>query len=47
MPLTNGAVIAQICRGGTGRQVKVARLLDNVEVVPVDDELGEARLGRR
>lgn len=40
VPLTNGAVIAQIWRGGTGRQVPVARLLDNVEVVPVDDGLG-------
>ena len=41
VPLTNGAVIAQIWRGGTGRQVTVARLLDNVEVVPVDDGLGK------
>ncbi len=41
VPLTNGAVIAQIWRGGTGRQVKVALLLDNVEVVPVDNELGK------
>ena len=41
VPLTNGAVIAQIWRGGTGRQVKVARLLDNVEIVPVDDRLGK------
>jgi hypothetical protein len=41
VPLTNGAVIAQIWRGGTGRQAKVALLLDNVEVVPVDDGLGK------
>jgi hypothetical protein len=41
VPLTNGAVIAQIWRGGTGRQATVARLLDNVEVVPVDDGLGK------
>jgi hypothetical protein len=41
VPLTNGAVIAQIWRGGTGRQAKVVRLLDNVEVVPVDDGLGK------
>jgi hypothetical protein len=41
VPLTNGAVIAQIWRGGTGRQVKVARLLDNVEVISVDDALGK------
>jgi hypothetical protein len=41
VPLTNGAVIAQVWRGGNGRQVLVARLLDNVEVVPVDDVLGK------
>ena len=41
VPLTNGAVIAQVWRGGNGRQVPVARLLDNVEVVPVDDALGK------
>ena len=41
VPLTNGAVIAQIWRGGTGRQMKLALLLDNVEVVPVDDGLGK------
>jgi hypothetical protein len=41
VPLTNGAVIAQVWRGGNGRQVPVARLLDNVEVVPVDDVLGK------
>ena len=40
VPLTNGAVIAQVWRGGTGRQVPVARLLDSVEVIPVDDALG-------
>jgi len=40
VPLTNGAVISQIWRGGTGRRVPVARLLDNVQVVPVDDALG-------
>jgi hypothetical protein len=40
VPLTNGGVIAQVWRGGNGRQVPVARLLASVEVVPVDDELG-------
>jgi hypothetical protein len=40
VPLTNGAVIAQVWRGGTGRQVPVARLMDSVEVIPVDDALG-------
>jgi hypothetical protein len=40
VPLTNGGVIAQVWRGGNGRQVPVARLLASVDVVPVDDELG-------
>jgi hypothetical protein len=39
-PLTHGAVVGQIWRGGSGRQVGVARLLRAVEVVPIDDELG-------
>jgi hypothetical protein len=40
VPLTNGGVIAQVWRGGNGKQVPVARLLASVDVVPVDDELG-------
>lgn len=32
--------MAQIWRGGTGRQVSVARLLTAVEVVSIDDSLG-------
>ena len=39
-PVTCGAVVAQVWRGGTGRQVPVARLLAGVDVVPVDDSLG-------
>jgi len=39
-PLTHGAVVSQVWRGGTGRQARLARLLDSVEVVPVDDVLG-------
>jgi hypothetical protein len=39
VPLTNGGVIAQVWRGGNGKQVPVARLLASVDVVPVDDEL--------
>ncbi|WP_427885129.1 PIN domain-containing protein [Kribbella sp. GL6] len=39
-PVTHGGVVGQIWRGGQGRQVPVARLLDGVEVVPLDDELG-------
>lgn len=44
-PVTNGAVVAQVWRGGSGKQAPVARLLAGVEVVPVDDHLGR-RAGR-
>ncbi len=40
VPLSNGAVVAQVWRGGNGRQAPLARLLASVEVVPVDDQLG-------
>jgi hypothetical protein len=40
VPVTNGGVIAQVWRGGSGRQAPVARLLAGVEVAPVDDGLG-------
>jgi hypothetical protein len=40
VPLTHGAVVGQIWRGGRGRQVGIARLLPAVEVAPVDEELG-------
>ncbi|MGH3298926.1 MAG: PIN domain-containing protein [Trebonia sp.] len=40
VPITNGAVVAQVWRGGGGKQAPVARLLASVEVVPVDDHLG-------
>lgn len=40
VPVTNGSVVAQIWRGGVGKQVPVAMLLGGVDVVPVDDRLG-------
>jgi hypothetical protein len=40
-PLTNGAVVAQVWRGGRGRQGPVAQLLAGAEVAPVDDLLGK------
>jgi hypothetical protein len=40
VPVTNGGVVAQIWRGGSGRQAPVARLVAGTEVVPVDDGLG-------
>ena len=39
-PVTNGGVVAQVWRGGRGRQVPVARLLAGTEVVPVGEVLG-------
>ncbi len=39
-PLTHGGVVAQVWRGGTGRQIPVARLLGGVDVAPLDDSLG-------
>jgi hypothetical protein len=39
-PLTCGGVVAQVWRGGHGRQVPLALLLAGVEVVPVDNNLG-------
>ena len=39
-PVTHGGVVGQVWRGGTGRQANLARLLDGVEVVALDDRLG-------
>jgi len=39
-PLTHGGVVAQVWRGGHGRQVNLARLLAGVEVSAIDDRLG-------
>jgi hypothetical protein len=39
-PVTNGGVVAQVWRGGSGRQVSMARLLAGTDVAPVDDRLG-------
>jgi hypothetical protein len=40
VPLTHGGVVAQVWRGGHGRQAPVAKLLTNVDVAPIDDRLG-------
>ena len=51
-PVTNGGVVAQVWRGGSGRQASVARLLAGVDIAPIDDSLGRragmllARTGR-
>ena len=39
-PMTHGGVIAQVWRGGTGRQSRLARALHAVETVPLDEALG-------
>ena len=41
-PRTHGGVVAQVWRGGSGRQAVLARLLVGAEVIPLDDRLGRA-----
>jgi hypothetical protein len=51
-PVTSGGVVAQVWRGGRGRQAELARLLAGVQVAGIDDSLGRragmllARSGR-
>jgi hypothetical protein len=40
VPLTHGAIIGQVWRGGSGRQARLARLLPGLEIVPLDAALG-------
>ena len=43
LPLrSNGGVVAEVWRGGSGNQVSLARLLNAVELLPVDGELGRS-----
>lgn len=39
-PRTHGGVIAQVWRGGAGRQARLATALQAVDVVPLDAALG-------
>lgn len=39
-PVTCGGVVAQVWRGGRGRQVPLARLMAGVNVIPIDSSLG-------
>ena len=39
-PITHGGVVAQVWRGGAGRQIPLARALKGVRVVPLDGALG-------
>ena len=41
-PVTHGGVVGQVWRGGSGRQVPLARALAGVLVAPLDDELGRS-----
>jgi hypothetical protein len=41
-PRSHGGVVAQVWRGGSGRQVALTSLLAGVDVVPLDDQLGRA-----
>lgn len=38
--LTHGGVVAQVWRGGSGRQALLALALQGVEVAPLDEQLG-------
>ena len=40
-PMTHGGVVGQVWRGGTGRQVQIARTLQAVDAVPLDLHLGQ------
>lgn len=39
-PVTHGGVVGQVWRGGHGRQAILARLIEGVDVRPLDDALG-------
>lgn len=39
-PLTHGGIVAQVWRGGSGRQARLARALLGTLVVPLDNGLG-------
>lgn len=39
-PLTHGGVVAQVWRGGSGRQARLAKALLGTIVTPLDNDLG-------
>ena len=41
-PRTHGGIVAQVWRGGAGRQAPLARLLPGVDIVALDAELGRS-----
>ena len=40
-PRTHGGVVGQVWRGGSGRQAQLARVLADVDVRPLDYDLGK------
>lgn len=40
-PLSHGGIVAQVWRGGSGRQAELARLLVGVDVKILDEDLGK------
>jgi hypothetical protein len=40
-PVTHGGVVGQVWRGGSGRQVNLARLLPGVDVKSLDEQAGK------
>ena len=40
-PLSHGGIVAQVWRGGSGRQAELARLLAGIDVQAVDEDLGK------
>lgn len=41
-PRTHGGIVGEVWRGGTRRQVRLARLLPGVEIAPIDSALGRS-----
>ena len=41
-PVTHGGVLAQVWRGGAGRQALLARALQSIEVAALDEALGRS-----
>lgn len=41
-PKTHGGVVAQVWRGGTGRQARLATALQAIDIMPLDAALGRS-----
>lgn len=39
-PRSHGGIVGQVWRGGSGRQVNLARLIGSVDIEPLDEPLG-------